>query len=153
MACRRCGCRMVTMVGRRGNLLICSDCGVAVENIQGQLQHRQRLYAALALIGLTLVGAMIFVLAAMEERLAPMATQTGQRQGGAEKGEQSQRLPEPALLAPEPEPPSSMSSPAVPSKPSSPGPASAHGDRKLYHSTLPLPLQLRTQPGDHRPQP
>lgn len=153
MACRRCGCRMVTKVGRKGNLLICSDCGVPVENIQGQEQHRQRLYAALALIGLTLVGGMIFVLAAMEERLAPRATQTGQGQGGAEKGEASKWLPEPALLAPDSKPTPSITRPAASTKAASSGSARNFGNGKPDRSNLPLPLQLRSQPGDHRPEP
>lgn len=144
---------MVTKVGRGGNLLICSDCGVPVESIQGQLQHRQRLYAALALICLTLVGGMIFVLAAMEERLAPSATQAGRSEGGSEKGAESPRLPEPALLAPDPKPSPSSSRPALPIKPASAGLARDLGHGKPDHSTLPLPLQLRTQPGEHRPKP
>jgi hypothetical protein len=105
---------MVTMVGRRGNLLICCDCGVPVENLQGQLQHRQRLYAALALISLTLVGGMIFLLAAMDDRLAPWAIQTGQSEGGTQSGNERQRLPEPALLAPDPKPTAAISRPALP---------------------------------------
>ncbi len=144
---------MVTKVGRRGNLLICSDCGVVVENREGQQQHRQRLYAALALIGLTLVGGMIFLLAAMEERLVPAVTRAAQREGGGEKGEQSQRLPEPALLAPDPNPPLSISRPALSPKPAKAVSAKDLGHGKPDHSTLPLPLQLRTQPGQHRPQP
>jgi hypothetical protein len=144
---------MVTKVGRRGNLLICSDCGVPVEIRQGQLQHRQRLYSALALIGLTLVGGMIFVLAAMEERLVPGGPRTDQREGGGEKGQESQRLPEPALLAPDPKPTASISRPALTSKPASTRPARDLGDGKPAHSILPLPLQLRTQPGNHRPEP
>jgi hypothetical protein len=144
---------MVTKVGRGGNLLICSDCGVPVEQRQGQLEHRQRLYGALALIGLSLVGGMIYFLAAMEERLAPKATQTGQRESGTEKGEEGQRLPEPALLAPDPKPTPAISSPTVPPKPANAGPARDHGQGKPDHSTLPLPLQLRTQPRDHRPEP
>jgi hypothetical protein len=144
---------MVTKVGRRGNLLICSDCGVPVENLQGQLQHRQRLYAALALISLTLVGGMIFLLAAMEERLAPWATQTGQSEGGAQNGDERPRLPEPALLAPDPKPTPSISSPALQNKQAKAQSVRELGLGKADHSTLPLPLQQRTQPGDHRPKP
>jgi hypothetical protein len=144
---------MVTKVGRGGNLLICSDCGVPVEKLQGQLEHRQRLYGALALIGLSLVGGMIFFLAAMEERLAPDVTKTGQREGGAEKGEKGQRLLEPALLAPDPEPSPATSHPAVPSKPSTAEHAKEPDHGQSDDSTLPLPLKLRTQPGDHRPEP
>ena len=144
---------MVTKVGRRGNLLICSDCGVPVENLQGQLQHRQRLYAALALISLTLVGGMIFLLAAMEERLAPWATQTGQRQGGAQNGNKSPRLPDPALLAPDPTPTSpSISSPALHNKQAKAQSIRKLGLGKADHLTLPLPSHQRTQPGDHRPE-
>ncbi len=155
MACRRCGCRMVTKVGRGGNLLICSDCGVPVENSQGQLQHRQRLYAALALIGLTLVGGMIFFLSALEERLAPWSTQTGQSEGGAENGGESQRLPEPAFLAPDPKPTPSISSPALQNKHAKAQSVRELGLGKSDHSTLPLPMPLhqRSQPGDHRPKP
>jgi hypothetical protein len=87
---------------------------VPVENLQGQLQHRQRLYAALALISLTLVGGMIFLLAAMDDRLAPWAIQTGQSEGGAQNGDERQRLPEPALLAPDPKPTAAISRPALP---------------------------------------
>jgi hypothetical protein len=144
---------MVTKVGRRGNLLICSDCGVPVENLQGQLQHRQRLYAALALSSLTLVGGMIFLLAAMEERLAPWATQTGQSEGGAQNGNVRPRLPEPALLAPDPKPTPSISSPALQNKQAKAQSVRELGLGKADHSTLPLPLQQRTQPGDHRPKP
>jgi hypothetical protein len=144
---------MVTKVGRRGNLLICSDCGVPAETLQGQFQHRQRLYAALVLIFLTLLGGMIFLLAAMEERLAPGGNQTGQGEGVAEKGEESKRLPEPALLAPDPKPRPSISSPPPTSKPADATPARDHGHGKPVSSTLPQPLQLRTQPGDHRPEP
>jgi hypothetical protein len=154
---------MVTMVGRRGNLLICCDCGVPVENLQGQLQHRQRLYAALALISLTLVGGMIFLLAAMDDRLVPWATQTGQSEGGPQNGDERQRLPEPALLAPDPKPAAAISRPALPIKSVSAKSVSAKsvsaksvrefGFGKQYPSTLPLPLPHRTQPGDNRPQP
>ena len=144
---------MVTKVGRGGNLLICSDCGVPVENLQGQLQHRQRLYAALALLSLTLVGGMVFLLAAMEDRLAPWASQTGQRQGGGQNGNQSQRLPEPALLAPDPKPTASISSPALQNKQAKAQPVRELGLGKPDHLTLPLPLHQRHQPGEHRPKP
>jgi hypothetical protein len=153
LACRRCGCRMVTKVGRRGNLLICSDCGVPVENLEGQLQHRQRLYAALALICLTLVGGMVFVLAAMEERLAPWATQTGQRLGDGQNRDQSPRLPAPALLAPDPKPTPSISSPALQNKQAKAQSVRDLGLGQPDHSTLPLPSQQRTQPGNHRLKP
>ena len=152
LACRRCGCRMVTKVGGRGNLLICSDCGVPVENLQGQQQHRQRLYAALALLSLTLVGGMVFLLAAMEDRLAPWATQTGQRQGGGQNGGQRPRLPEPALLAPDPKPTPSISSPALPIKQANAQSVRGLGLGKPDHSTRPLSSHQRTQPGDHRPE-
>lgn len=166
------------MVGRRGNLLICCDCGVPVENLQGQLQHRQRLYAALALISLTLLGGMIFLLAAMDDRLVPWATQAGQSEGGAQNGDERQRLPEPALLAPDPKPTAAISPPALPIKsvnPKSVNPKSFNtksfntksvnsesvnaksvsefGFGKQDPSTLPLPLPYRTQPGDNRPKP
>ena len=144
---------MVTKVGRGGNLLICSDCGVPVEKRQGQLEHRQRLYGALALVGLSLVGTMIFFLAAMEERLAPDVTKTGQRESGDDKGEEGQRLPEPALLAPDPKPSPATSHPAIPASPPNALPAKDQSHNKPGHSTLPLPLKLRTQPGDHRPEP
>ena len=153
MACRRCGCRMVTKVGGRGNLLICSDCGVPVENLQGQQQHRQRLYAALALLCLTLVGGMVFLLAAMEDRLAPWATQTGQIEGDGQNGDESPRLPEPALLAPDPKPTASISSPTLPIKQANAQSVRELGLGQPDHLTLPLPLHQRTQPGEHRPQP
>ena len=143
---------MVTKVGGRGNLLICSDCGVPVENLQGQQQHRQRLYAALSLICLTLVGGMVFLLAAMEDRLAPWATQTGQNEGGAQNGNESPRLPEPALLAPDAKHTPSIISPALQNKHAKAQPVRELGLGKPDHSTLPLPSDQRTQPGDHRPE-
>ena len=142
---------MVTKVGRGGNLLICSDCGVPVEVRQGPLENRQRLSGALTLIGLSLLGGMIFLLAAMEERLAPKAPQTGQRESGGAKGEEDQRLAEPALLAPDPNPSPSSSSPTVPPRPNKAWHARDQGHGKPDHSTLPLPLKLRLQPRDHRP--
>jgi hypothetical protein len=144
---------MVTMVGRRGNLLICCDCGVPVENLQGQLQHRQRLYAALALISLTLVGGMIFLLAAMDDRLAPWATQTGQSEDSAQNGDERQRLPEPALLAPDPKPTLTTKSPALQNKHAKAQSVRELGLGRPDHSTLPLPSHQRTQPGDHLPKP
>ena len=157
MACRRCGCRMVTKVGRGGNLLICSDCGVPAEKRQGQRDNRQRLFGALALIGLTLVGGMIFFLAAMEERLAPKINQSDQRKGGGVKGEDDQRLQDPALLAPDPKPNPAMIrrgiSPEVPAKRATAGTARGDGDGKPDHSSLPLPLKLRNQPGNDHPEP
>ena len=143
---------MVTKVGGRGNLLICSDCGVPVENLQGQQQHRQRLYAALALLCLTLVGGMVFLLAAMEDRLAPWATQTGQIEGDGQNGDESPRLPEPALLAPDPKPTASISSPALPIKQANAQHVRDLGLGKPDHLTLPLPSHQRTQPRDHRPE-
>ncbi len=157
LACRRCGCRMVTKVGRGGNLLICSDCGVPVEQRQGQLDIRQRLFGALALIGLTLVGGMIFFLAAMEERLASKINQSGQRESGGVKGEGDQRLRDPALVAPDPKPIPSIISPdirpVVPSKPVTAAPARGDGPGKPDHSSLPLPLKLRNQPGNGHSEP
>jgi len=160
LACRRCGCRMVTKVGRGGNLLICSDCGVPVEKRQGQLDTRQRLFGALALIGLTLVGGMIFFLAAMEEQLARKSNQSGQPESGAVKGEEAKRLQDPALLAPDPKPIPSIISPAirpvVPSKPVTAAPARGDGHGKpdhSDHSNLPLPLKLRDQPGNGHSEP
>jgi len=144
---------MVTKVGRGGNLLICSDCGVPVEKRQGQLEHRQRLYGALALVGLSLVGTMIFFLASMEERLPPKTIQTGQRESGAEKGEEGQRLPDPALLAPDPKPSPATSHPTALSKPTTSEHAKEQDHGQPNDSTLPLPLKLRTQPGEHRPEP
>jgi hypothetical protein len=148
---------MVTKVGRRSNLLICSDCGVPAEKPQGQPDNRQRLFGALALIGLTLVGGMIFFLAAVEERLAPKINQSGLRDSSAVKGVEDRRLRDPALMAPDPEPiPSIMSpdiSPEVPAKPVTAAPARGMGPGKPDHSSLPLPLKLRNQPGNGHSEP
>jgi len=148
---------MVTKVGRGGNLLICSDCGVPVEKRQGRLDTRQRLFGALALIGLTLVGGMIFFLAAMEERLTRKINQSGLQESGAVKGEEDRRLPDPALMAPDPKPIPSIISPdirpMVPSKPVSAAPARGDGHGKPDHSSLPLPLKLRNQPGNGHSEP
>jgi hypothetical protein len=93
------------------------------------------------------------LLAAMEERLAPWASQTGQRQGGGQNGNQSPRLPEPALLAPDPIPTPSIRRPALQNKHAKAQPVRELGLGKPDHSILPLPSHQRTQPGEHRSKP
>lgn len=146
---------MVTKVGRRGQLLICSDCGRPVEKREVQLDNRRRLYGALCLIGLSLAGGMIFFLAAMDERLAPGAFPGGQRDAGAGNREEGLRIPEPALLAPEPAGPKSLVPTELPIKTGSSGHAHglAHGPVPKAPSAGPLSSQQRTHPRKERPEP
>jgi hypothetical protein len=147
---------MVTKVGRRGHLLICSDCGRPVEKREQQLDNRRRLYGALSLIGLSLAGGMIFFLASMDERLAPGGSPSSERGKGSEANEEGQRLPEPALLAPEATGTQSMKTKQLlPSQATPTGLAHGqnHGSGRITPSAGPLPAQQRSDGGKNRPEP
>lgn len=109
MTCRRCGGRMVTKVGRSTPMLICSDCGLPVDQRETAVEKRKRLLGAITLVGMAALGGSVLLLASMNEMRtagridgADLREDTSREEGG--EGEQA--LPEPSglvdLLAPTP---------------------------------------------------
>lgn len=100
MACPKCGCRLVTKVGRRAEgRFVCTDCGRPVDGRRLAEAQRQRWRAALILSLLALVGTLVFVLASANdaenggdagvESVAPGGEERGgDRRGGEEAGDQ-----------------------------------------------------------------
>lgn len=67
MACRRCGCRMVTKVGRTTPMLICSECALPVDERETTALKRKRLWGAITLLGMALVSGLMLFLATFNE--------------------------------------------------------------------------------------
>ncbi len=67
VACRRCGCRMVTKVGHARPMLICTDCGLPVDQRQTSVMARQRLWGALTLVATFLISGSMLLLATIYE--------------------------------------------------------------------------------------
>lgn len=98
VACPKCGCRLVTKVGRRAEgRFVCTDCGRPVDGQRLAEAQRQRWQAALILSLLALVGTLVFVLASANEAqnggdagvesVAPGGEESGgDRRGGKGKG-------------------------------------------------------------------
>jgi hypothetical protein len=84
MTCRRCGCRMLTKVGRATPMLICTDCGRPVDQRETAELKRKRLWGAITLMGMAVLGAATFLLASMNEmRRAATLEGAYERQGEA----------------------------------------------------------------------
>jgi hypothetical protein len=67
VACRRCGCRMLTKVGRTTPMLICTDCGFPLDQRETATLSRQRLWGAVTLVAMALVGSAMLLLASIKE--------------------------------------------------------------------------------------
>lgn len=67
MACRRCGCRMVTKVGRTTPMLICSDCALPVDQKESAALKRKRLWGAITLLAMAMVSGLMLLLATFNE--------------------------------------------------------------------------------------
>lgn len=80
MACRRCGCRMLTKVGRTHPMLICTDCGLPVDQRESAALKRKRLWGALTISGMACLGGAMLLLASINEM---------RREGGLEAVESS----------------------------------------------------------------
>lgn len=102
VACRRCGCRMITKVGRTTPMLICTDCGLPMDQRETATLSRQRLSGAFALLAMALVaGAMVLLASVNEMRRAREleAAPGSQTEASAEEGSQEERiLMEPSTL-------------------------------------------------------
>jgi hypothetical protein len=84
MACRRCGCRMIAKVGRTHPMLICTDCGLPMDQRESKDLARRRLWSAITLTILATVGGAMALLAAMNDvRTAhPLEESTERKEGG-----------------------------------------------------------------------
>lgn len=100
VACRKCGCRMVTKVGRSHPMLICSDCGLPVDDRQTSQLARQRLWGALTLVTMAFVSFAMLLLATLYEWRTAGALKDGGEQRGESSGEKEERREERALLEP-----------------------------------------------------
>lgn len=67
MACHRCGCRMITKVGRSAPMLICTDCGLPVDQQESAESRRKHVWGYITLVGLASIGGAMFLLASMNE--------------------------------------------------------------------------------------
>jgi hypothetical protein len=67
MACRRCGCRMLTKVGRSTPMLICTDCGQPVDQRETADLKRKRLWGALTLMSMACMGGILLLMVSMNE--------------------------------------------------------------------------------------
>jgi hypothetical protein len=100
VACRRCGCRMVTKVGHARPMLICTDCGLPLDQRETSAMARQRLWGALWLVVMALVSGAILLLAmSYESRLASPLDESLERTD-AGSDEEAKREKENLLLEP-----------------------------------------------------
>ena len=67
MACRRCGCRMLTKVGRAAPMLICTDCGLPLDQRESADLKRKRLWGALTLMTMASMGGVLLLMVSMNE--------------------------------------------------------------------------------------
>jgi len=67
MACRRCGCRMLTKVGRASPMLICTDCGLPVDQRHTAELKKKHFRGGLTLITLASMGGVLLLMATMNE--------------------------------------------------------------------------------------
>lgn len=102
VACRRCGCRMITKVGRTTPMLICTDCGLPIDQRQTATLDRQRLSSAVVLMVMALVAGSMVLLASVNEmrRAGSLDEASGSpaEASGEEGKEDERRLMEPSDL-------------------------------------------------------
>ncbi|MGA1302718.1 MAG: hypothetical protein ACO3ZD_01615 [Cyanobium sp.] len=67
MACRHCGCRMLTKVGRTSPMLICTDCGQPVNQRETADRKRKHLWGALTLLTMACMGGVLLLMVSMSE--------------------------------------------------------------------------------------
>lgn len=100
---------MLTKVGRTNPLLICTDCGLPVDQQQTAKLSRQRFWGAFTLLAMALLGAAMLLLASIKEMSRPEvlegsaenSMEASAEEGG--KGENS-RVMEPSSLMDAPSP-------------------------------------------------
>jgi hypothetical protein len=75
---------MLTKVGQARPMLICTDCGLPVDQRESSALARQRLWGALTLVGMAFVSGAMLLLAMMYEWRT-----TGAQEGSAERTEEA----------------------------------------------------------------
>ncbi|MEY4352691.1 MAG: hypothetical protein RLZZ609_932 [Cyanobacteriota bacterium] len=85
---------MLTKVGRTNPMLICTDCGFPIDQRETAILSRQRLWGAVTLVAMAMVGSGMLLLASIKEmRQAEFLDETSEDQKedssqASEKGEQ-----------------------------------------------------------------
>ena len=82
MGCAKCGGRMLTKVGRRKPMLICSDCGHPISDNATPERRRLMLSSARLMAGLLAVASLTLVLSRLREANLEQAQPTAADQGG-----------------------------------------------------------------------
>jgi hypothetical protein len=100
VACRRCGCRMVTKVGHARPMLICTDCGQPVDQRETSVMARQRLWGALALVAMALFSGSMLLLATIYESRTAGSLEDSLDQAEDRSAEERQKDDERVLLEP-----------------------------------------------------
>lgn len=88
MACRRCGCRMLTKVGHASPMLICTDCGLPADQRETADLKRKRLWGALTLLTMACMGGVLLLMVSMNEMRTARRLQITS-EGERAKGERS----------------------------------------------------------------
>jgi hypothetical protein len=68
MGCAKCGGRMLTKVGRKKPMLICSDCGHPVAEVKDPERSKRQRHGSLFMLALAAVALMAFFLTQLRER-------------------------------------------------------------------------------------
>lgn len=93
---------MITKVGRTTPMLICTDCGHPVDQRESAAIKRKRLWGALTLVGMAVLGGAILLLASINEIRREGEGQDAKRQteASSEEGEKDEQrvLLEPSRL-------------------------------------------------------
>lgn len=69
--CSRCGCRLVSKLGRGKGMLICADCGHPQATLVDPSKRRNTALAAFSLIGILFVGTSVLLLDSIHDTLHP----------------------------------------------------------------------------------
>lgn len=68
MGCAKCGCRMLTKVGRSKPMLICTDCGHPISEVDDHKNRQRQRNGSLFMLALAAVALMAFFLTQIRER-------------------------------------------------------------------------------------
>jgi hypothetical protein len=91
---------MIAKVGRTTPMLICTDCGHPVDQRESAAIKRKRLWGALTLVGMAVVGGAILLLASINEIRREGGGQDAERQTEA-SSEEGEKVLEPSWLVDE----------------------------------------------------
>ena len=68
MGCAKCGCRMLTKVGRKKPMLICTDCGHPIGEARDAENRQRQRHGSLFMLALAAVALMAFFLTQLREK-------------------------------------------------------------------------------------